>query len=103
MAEAEPDRRWPNRHRARADFDPQARRQETRARTGRHNRYPGGAPTDGSTTPWSRRSPGRSGGADLLEIGEYATIREIASPAHWFLLRLSDFPARAKFKLQAIG
>jgi hypothetical protein len=61
-------RRWQHRHPAHSDFDPQARRQETRPRTRRHTQYRGGTqPSDRqrsrrtrTTAPWSRQSPGRS-------------------------------------------
>ena len=38
MTEPISHRRWPNRHRACSDFDPQARRQKARPRPRRHNR-----------------------------------------------------------------
>ena len=39
MDRAEGQQRWPHHHRARADFDPEARRPKARARARRHERY----------------------------------------------------------------
>ena len=77
MTEAEFHRRWPDRHGAGADFDPQARWSKARPRA--DGTDDGTRPAGISTTPWSRRSRERSAGATCWRAAPTATIAEIAA------------------------
>ena len=71
---AQSHRRWPNRHRARADFDPQARRPEACPRARRHERDDGARRRhidNAMVKAIARAFRWR----EMLENGEHATIR----------------------------